>query len=158
MERSILKGTMAGALFMAFLFPSLVAAQGNELPGFRLFDTREFVAMENPNKDKLYRAELVTDKINAKEVNGVFVILPTPSTGAKVAYHYHKARESILFILSGTGFETVDGRKVPVKAGDVLFILPGVKHTIESSPDKDIRYIEFYTRPPAGADVVEVKE
>ena len=68
----------------------------------------------------------MTEKMNAKELNGLFAILPPPSTGAKVAYHYHKDRESALFIISGTGNEIIDGKKVPIKAGDVLFILPGV--------------------------------
>jgi len=158
MERNILKVGMVGVLLMILSIPSVVVAQGTELPGFRLFDTREFITMVNPNKDKLYRVEIVTDKMNAKEVNGVFAILPPPLSGVKLPYHLHKERESILLIISGTGIETVDGKKIPIKAGDVLFILPGVKHTIESDSDKEIRYVEFYTHPPILADFVEVKE
>jgi len=158
MSISILKVGMIVFLFMVLLIPSGALAQGKELPGFRLFDTQEFIKMANPNKDKFYRAEIVTDKMNAKHVNAIFCILPPPSTGAKVPYHYHKNRESILYIISGTGTEIVDGKKVPIKAGDVLFILPGVKHTIQSGPDKEIRYVEFFTHPPVGADFIEVKE
>jgi hypothetical protein len=36
--------------------------------------------------------------------------------------------------------------------------LPGVKHTIENNSDKEIRYVEFFTHPPVGADFIEVKE
>jgi quercetin dioxygenase-like cupin family protein len=158
MYRSILNVGMIGVLFMVLLIPSVALAQGKELPGFRLFDTKEFIKMANPNKDKFYRAEIVTEKMNAKHVNAIFVILPPPSSGAKVAYHYHKDRESVLFIISGRGNEIVDGKKVPIKAGHVLFILPGVKHTIENNSDKEIRYVEFFTHPPVGADFIEVKE
>ena len=154
MKRSILKAGMVGVLFLMLSIPSVVVAQTTELPGFRLFDTREFITMVNPDKNKLYRVEIVTEKMNAKEVNGLFAIVPP---GNKLPYHYHKERESILFIISGTGFETVDDKRVPVKTGDVLFILPGVKHRIEANSDNEIRYLEFFTHPPVGADVVEVK-
>ena len=158
MYTSIFKAGMIGVFFIVLLIPSVGLGQGKELPGFRLFDTQELIKMANPNKDKFYRAEIVTDKMNAKHLNGIFVILPPPSSGAKVAYHYHKDRESVLYIISGTGNEIVDGKKVPVKAGDVLFILPGVKHTIENNSDKEIRYVEFFTHPPVGGDFIEVKE
>jgi len=157
MYRSILKVGMVGVLFMVLLIPSVALAQGKELPGFRLFDTKEFIKMANPNKDKFYRTEIVTEKMGAKELNGLLAILPPSSTGEKLPYHYHKDRESILYIISGTGNEIVDGVKVPIKAGDVLFILPGVKHTMENNSDKEIRYVEFFTHPPAGADFIEVK-
>ena len=158
MYRSILKVGMIGVLFMVLLIPSVALAQGKELPGFRLFDTQEFIKMANPNQDKLYSTQIVTEKMNAKHLNALFVIVPPPSTGAKVAYHYHKDRESILYIISGTGNEIVDGVKVPIKAGDVLFILPLVKHTIENNSDKEIRYVEFFTHPPAPADRVLVEK
>jgi mannose-6-phosphate isomerase-like protein (cupin superfamily) len=96
--------------------------------------------------------------MNAKHLNALFVIIPPPSTGAKVDYHYHKERESILYIISGTGHEIVEGVKVPIKAGDVLFILPLVKHTIENTSDKEIRYVEFFTQPPVAADRVLVEK
>jgi len=63
-----------------------------------------------------------------------------------------------LYIISGTGNEIVDGVKVPIKAGDVLFILPLVKHTIENNSDREIRYVEFFTHPPAPADRVLVEK
>ncbi len=158
MYRSILKAGMIGVLFMVLLIPSGAFAQGKELPGFRLFDTQEFIKMANPNKDKFYFTEIVNEKMNAKHLNGLLVILPPPSTGAKLAYHYHKDRESILYFISGTGNEIVDGVKVPIKAGDVIFILPGVKHTIENTSDKEIRYVEFFTHPPVAADWVKVEK
>ena len=158
MYTSILKVRMVGVLFMVFLIPSGAFAQGKELPGFKLFDTQEFNKMANPNKDKFYFNEIVNEKMNAKHLNGLFVILPPPSTGAKLAYHYHKDRESILYFISGTGNEIVDGVKVPIKAGDVIFILPGVKHTIENTSGKEIRYIEFFTHPPVAADWVKVEK
>src|SRR5512137_556143 len=108
MIRDAFKRGWIAFLFLTLLVPSAVLAQGKEFPGFRLFDTGELSKMPNPNKDKFYRAEIVTDKLNAKHLNDIFCILPPASTGAKVAYHYHKDRESILFIITGTGNEVVD--------------------------------------------------
>jgi mannose-6-phosphate isomerase-like protein (cupin superfamily) len=157
MTRNVLRGGWIGFLLIILIIPVGVLAQGKELPGFRLFDTGQLISMANPNIDKFYRAEIVNDKMNAKHLNGIFCILPPASTGAKVAYHYHKDRESILFIISGAGNEIVDGNKVPIKAGDVMFILPGVKHTVENNSDKEIRYVEFFTHPPVLADFIEAK-
>jgi quercetin dioxygenase-like cupin family protein len=158
MYRSILKVGMIGVLFMILLIPSVAIAQGKELPGFRLFDTQEFLKVANPNTDKFYVTHIVTEKMGAKHLKALLLILPPASTGAKVAYHYHKDRESILYIISGTGNEIVDDVKVPIKAGDVLFILAGVKHTMENNSDKEIRFVEFFTHPPVGADWVKVEK
>lgn len=164
MRRNVLVILGIGLLGLFLFLPSGVIGQEKDVPGlvkelrgFRLFDTRTLAQMPNPNKDKFYRAEIVTHKMNAWYLNGIFCILPPPSTGAKVAYHYHRERESVLFIISGTGVEVVDGVRVPIKAGDVLFILPNVNHTIENTSDNEIRYVEFFTHPPVTADFVEVK-
>jgi len=39
--------------------------------------------MANPNKDKFYRADIVTEKMNAKNVNALFAILLQPLPGQK---------------------------------------------------------------------------
>ena len=154
MFRNILKVWVMGLFVTGFFIPAVVFAQGS---GYKLFHSEDHIKKENPNKDKFYRAEIVTDKDGAKHLNGISCILPPASTGAKVAYHYHKNRESILFIISGQGIELLDGKEVPIKAGDVIYILPEVKHTIVNNSDKEIRYLEFFTHPPVMADFIEVK-
>ncbi len=48
-------------------------------------------------------------------------------------------------------------KEYPIKAGDVIFIPPKVKHGIINRFDKDFRFLEFFTYPPAGADFVQVE-
>jgi mannose-6-phosphate isomerase-like protein (cupin superfamily) len=110
--------------------------------------------MENPTPGKIYRSELLTHEDRAKDLGGIFGLLPPGIAGV---LHYHKKRESILFIISGEGVEIVDGKEVPIRAGDVLFIPPEEKHTVVNRSDKDIRYIEFFTYPPGPADFVVVE-
>jgi mannose-6-phosphate isomerase-like protein (cupin superfamily) len=50
----------------------------------------------------------------------------------------------------------MDGEEIPINAGDVFFIPAGVKHTTINNSETDLRYLEFYTQPPVGADFVEV--
>ena len=66
-------------------------------------------------------------------------------------------RESVIVVISGEGTEVIDGKEIPIKAGDILFIPAGEKHTTINRSDKDLRYLEYFTCPPLGADFVEVK-
>jgi quercetin dioxygenase-like cupin family protein len=77
--------------------------------------------------------------------------------GSQVPYHYHKNRESIIIVISGEAIEVVEGKEIPIKAGDVLFIPAGEKHSIINRSNQDFRYLEFFTCPPLSADFVEVK-
>lgn len=52
----------------------------------------------------------------------------------------------------------VEGKGIPIKAGDVILILPEVKHSIVNNSDQDLKYLEFFTYPPVMSDYIEVKE
>ena len=145
---------IVGALSVMLCLPVAALALG---AGYKVFDGEAYLRMAKPGPG-LFRTELVTDKDNARHLNGIFGIIPPAATGAKVPYHYHTERESVLFILSGEGIEIFDGTEVRFKAGDVIFILPGVKHTIVNTANADIRYVEFFTHPPLASDFVEVKD
>jgi len=60
-------------------------------------------------------------------------------------------------VISGEATEMIEGQAIPLKAGDIIFIRPMVKHTIMNNSGKDFRYIEFFTHPPVMADFVPVK-
>jgi quercetin dioxygenase-like cupin family protein len=74
-----------------------------------------------------------------------------------VPYHYHNKRESIIIVISGEATEVIEGKEFPIKAGDVLFIPSGEKHTTINRSQKDFRYLEYFTSPPVGSDFIEVK-
>ncbi len=118
------------------------------------FKIEEYITMENPHPGKPYRPEILTNEHKAKNLGGMFGLLVP---GSQVPYHYHKNRESIIIIISGEATEIIEGEEIPIKAGDVLHIPAGEKHTVINRSDKDFRYLEFYTCPPLTADFVEVK-
>ena len=78
--------------------------------------------------------------------------------GGRVPFHYHRNRESIIIFISGEGTEITEGGEFAVKTGDVLFIPAGEKHATVNPTDHELRYLEFFTNPPVGADFVETEE
>jgi mannose-6-phosphate isomerase-like protein (cupin superfamily) len=148
----ILKGGMIGIVFVALLFPGGAGAQEKDL--VKIFKVGDLLKMVSPDPKDRLRVELLTDKDNAKLLNGNFFVVPPGAPNA--AIHYHKTRESLLLIQSGQGVEIVEGKKIPVKAGDCIYVPSMVKHAIWNTSDKDLTYMEFYT--PTVRDVIEVKE
>jgi len=63
----------------------------------------------------------------------------------------------IIILISGEATEVIEGKETSIKAGDVLFIPAGEKHTTINRSTQDFRYLEFFTSPPLTADFVEVK-
>ena len=45
-------------------------------------------------------------------------------------YHSHDKRDEVWTVISGTGKTIVDGMEQPVKAGDVVTMAAGCKHTV----------------------------
>ena len=109
--------------------------------------------MENPSPGNPYRPEILTHEHQAKELGGMFGLL---SPGNQVPYHYHKNRESLILVIAGEAIEVIGGKEIPIREGDVIFIPAGEKHMTVNRSNEDFRYLEFFTRPPLGADFVEV--
>ena len=120
----------------------------------KVFKSEEYIKMANPTPDKPYRPEILTKEHQAKNLGGMFGLLVA---GSQVPYHYHNNRESVIIAISGEATEVIESKEFPIKAGDVLFIPAGEKHTTINRSEKDFRYLEFFTYPPIGADFVEVK-
>ena len=132
----------------------MVASFGYSEEAMKLFKSGEYVALPNPNGSQSYRPEILTAQTGAKNLGGMFGLLPA---GSQVPYHWHRQRESVIMIISGEAIEVIEGKEFPIKAGDVLFIPAGEKHTTINRSSKDLRYFEFYTFPPLTADFVEAK-
>jgi len=120
----------------------------------KLFKTEDYVKMKNPEPGKPYRPEILTSEHQVKNLGGMFGLLVP---GSQVPYHYHNNRESIIIVISGEATEIIEGKEIPIKAGDVLYIPPKEKHTTVNRSANDFRYLEFFTCPPVTADFVEVK-
>lgn len=120
----------------------------------KIFKSEEYMKMVNPTPGKAYRPEILMKEHQAKNLGGMFGLLVP---GSQVPYHYHNNRESVIIAISGEATEVIEGKEFPIKAGDVLFIPAGEKHTTINRSKQDFRYLEFFTHPPIGADFVEVK-
>lgn len=54
----------------------------------------------------------------------------TLNPGHRMNYHSHDRRDEVWTVISGTGHTIVDGMEQPVKAGDVITMAAGCKHTV----------------------------
>ena len=118
-----------------------------------IFRIEKFQKVENPNPGTRYRQEILTSKHKAENLSGVFLVLVP---GGQVPYHFHNRRESIIIAISGEATETIEGKEIPIKANDILFIPAGEKHGMANKTDKEFRYIEFFTGKPGVVDLVQV--
>ena len=118
-----------------------------------IFRIEKFIKAENPEPGTRYMQEILTSKHKAENLSGIFVVLVP---GGQVPYHFHKKRESIIIAISGEATETVEGKEIPIKANDILFIPAGEKHGMANKTYKEFRFIEFFTGSPGVVDFVEV--
>ena len=114
----------------------------------------DFTKVKSPEPGTRYKDEFLTTEKNTENIGGLFTVL---SPGMELPYHFHQKRESILIVVSGEATEIVEGKEVPIKTNDILFIPPGEKHTTANRSDKDFCYLEFFTYPPSRGDFIEVK-
>lgn len=54
----------------------------------------------------------------------------TLNAGHSMNYHSHNHRDEVWVVTSGTGHTIVDGMEQPIKAGDVITIAAGCRHTV----------------------------
>jgi mannose-6-phosphate isomerase-like protein (cupin superfamily) len=78
-----------------------------------------------------------------------------PQTGPG-PYHYHSNADNIYVVLEGEGEVTVDGKRIPVTAGDTLSLSPGERHDIENTGSRQLRVLEI--KVPAGSDFITVED
>ena len=63
-------------------------------------------------------------------------------------YHLHHAQEEMFIVLEGTGTLRVAGQRLPVRAGDVIFIPPGPEfpHHLINTSDAPLKYLSISTQ------------
>ena len=64
---------------------------------------------------------------------------------AFVAPHRHRIQEQIYHILDGEGLMEIEGERTVVRRDDVIFIPPGVKHSIRNNGLSDLTFIVVTT-------------
>jgi mannose-1-phosphate guanylyltransferase len=63
--------------------------------------------------------------------------------GNQMSYHSHEYREEVWTVISGNGITVVDGMEQLVRAGDVLTIAAGCKHTVKATTKLDILEVQL---------------
>ena len=60
---------------------------------------------------------------------------------AHVALHSHKVQEQIYHVLEGEGLMEIDGNRHVVRKHDVIFLPPGISHSIANSGIVDLVFL-----------------
>lgn len=74
------------------------------------------------------------------------VVMSIPP-GGEIGSEVHHYTEQTLFFLSGTGEGEFDGQKFPIVAGDVVVVVPGVRHNFINTGEVDLKVYTVYTPP-----------
>ena len=64
----------------------------------------------------------------------------TLNAGHQMNYHSHERRDEVWNVISGNGRSIVDGMEQPVRAGDVVTMQAGCRHTLIA--DTELKVIE----------------
>lgn len=93
-----------------------------------------------------FRVAFEVRKAQAAEM----VIAPGDSEGGED--NRHRGADQWLFVLSGTGVATVEGRRVPLKAGKLLVIEKGERHEVRNTGRTLLKTLNFYYPPAFAVD------
>ncbi len=102
---------------------------------------------------KPYVDEIVQDIMFAEKSWGSYRVLDvdagsmtikvTLNAGHKMNYHSHDRRDEIWNVISGTGKVIIEGIEKPVKAGDVVTMQAGCRHTIIAETELQVIEVQI---------------
>jgi mannose-6-phosphate isomerase-like protein (cupin superfamily) len=110
-----------------------------------VFDAREVEAKVSRDGGRSER-ELISEE---RGVKNFFVHLESlkPRSGP-TSYHYHKTKETVLFILKGRARVLLEGEEREVGPNAVIVIRPGERHGIlEVLGEEDFEFLEIGAPP-----------
>lgn len=102
---------------------------------------------------KPYVEKIETEAMYAEKSWGTYTVIdvqPSSMTvkvsmkaGEHMTYHMHNHREEVWTVVSGEGKSIVDGMEQMLRAGDVITIAAGCKHTVEAITALDIVEVQI---------------
>lgn len=93
-----------------------------------------------------YRSDFKIVAGNDRSQAGEMVIAPGDKEGGPK--NRHKGADQWLYIASGEGMLTIEGRECTLTAGMLVLIEHGEAHEIKATGDKPLKTLNFYV-PPA---------
>ncbi len=124
--------------------PKLTAAELAQ----RLIRNFNTVPLESWERPPLYAdqsAQLGPGTAARKMGCGIDIVLPGKMS---CPYHFHHAQEEMFVVLEGNGTLRVAGERLPITAGDVIFIPAGPEypHHIINTSDAPLKYLSLSTK------------
>ena len=83
---------------------------------------------------------------NSQAKNLVFGLAEFPA-GTLAAAHAHETQEEILYILSGAGAITAEGKETRLEPGVAVFIPPGLLHQIRTDEGEPLKLVTLFSPP-----------
>lgn len=122
----------------------IVAASGD---GILISDKERSACM------KPYVEKIETEAMYAEKSWGTYTVIDVQpgsmtvkvsmKAGEHMTYHMHNHREEVWTVVSGEGKSIVDGMEQILRAGDVITIAAGCKHTVEAITALDIVEVQI---------------
>ena len=81
---------------------------------------------------------------SALKSNNYVIGTSTVHPGGGVPEHAHETEETYL-ILSGEGIMIIDGKEVPIKADDVIYLPPMQRHELKNTGKHEMRTVFVYS-------------
>lgn len=69
--------------------------------------------------------------------------------------HVHPHSEEVVYVVTGTGYLWIEGRRSAVAPGDVMHVPAGVAHATVPDPGSDMELVCFFPHPDLAANVTE---
>lgn len=91
---------------------------------------------ENPN----FREVLFTG------ARSQLVVMSVPP-GGEIGEEVHAHVEQTLYFHSGEGEAVLDGKRSPLKAGDILIVTPGTRHNVINTGSAHLKIATVYAPP-----------
>lgn len=93
--------------------------------------------VEVPEPDK-YRIIQFLGRQSAPRRDGLSIALEIIEKGVRKPSHFHRISEECFYILSGSGFLTIDGERHALSAGDAFLVEVGQRHFLEAADDESL--------------------
>lgn len=94
---------------------------------------------------------LSTPEVTGAETFSTGVVVLRPGKGHE--RHTHPNSEEVLYVLDGTGTQTIGDEEREVSAGDMLYIPAGVEHSTENTSWEPLRFLAMYGPPGPEAEI-----
>jgi mannose-6-phosphate isomerase-like protein (cupin superfamily) len=111
------------------------------MPIVNVYEVDRVKARIRDGEGECFGATAFTGDAFKSKITGVGVTIIPP--GASIGDHPHGNEEEIYFVMEGRGIAELDGKKQPVKKGDVLYNVPGGTHGLANAGDEDLVIFAF---------------